>query len=256
MKWLLRKSLISETLPCLSGFSACLFAFTVAIAATPADVDGVVTEPVVNQYDVEPETASFVFRGTINMSAADGRIVIEVLKDPKTDPNDDQNWENVGFADITGSGPEFTWEFQPPPPFFERSGNVKPWVNGGLGRARAVFVFKNDASQRKLLRVQDSNGITPANENVIVFADINPDRANQAKSGTDPNAPCTPVEKIEDLNDRNNPCTPNYLSANRNVLSFTPGQEEAQRQAANAYYQQVGTDPDGRGNQFEPSFRR
>jgi hypothetical protein len=77
-------------------------------------VQGVVTAPVVAEYDVDPRTATFVFQGSVNMSSVDGWIAIDVLKDPKADPNNEQNWQyDVGFAQITGSGPDFTFESVP-----------------------------------------------------------------------------------------------------------------------------------------------
>jgi hypothetical protein len=215
--------------------------------ATAAEVQGVVTAPVVAAYDVDPTTATFVFRGSINMNSADGWIAIDVLKDPKADPSDEQNWRyDVGFAQITGSGPDFTFA-SPPLQIFELARSdpsLRPWIDGGLGRARVAFVFRNDPSQWVLLPVQDEDGITPQNQHVIVFSDIDPDRTNQVVSAD--RARCVPQD-LDNVNDPTNPCTPNYLSANANVLSFPPGQENEQRQATMDYYQQVKTGPRGGG---------
>jgi hypothetical protein len=159
-------------------------------------VQGVVTAPVVGEYDVDPTTATFVFRGSINLSSVDGWIAIDVLKDPTANPNDDQNWQfDVGFAQITGSGPEFTFE-SAPLQLFNLPG-LTPWLNGGLGRARVAFVFRDDPSRWVLLPVQDSDEITPENEHVIVFADVNPDRTDQERVA-DPDHPsgfrCVPQD--------------------------------------------------------------
>jgi hypothetical protein len=215
--------------------------------AAAAEVNGVVTAPVVAAYDVDPTSATFVFQGSINMSPADGWISIDVLKDPKADPHDEQNWRyDAGSAQITGSAPDFTFA-SPPLQIFQPSRSdpsVRPWVDGGLGRVRVVFVFRNDPSQWVPLPVQDEDGITPQNQQVIVLADVNPDRTNQ-KPRADLNGVCG-FQDLDGLdNDRKNPCTPNYLSANQYVTFFAPGQLDDQRQATMDYYQTIGTAPDG-----------
>jgi hypothetical protein len=220
--------------------------------ATAADrqrrpVQGVVTAPVVGEYDVDPKTATFVFRGSVNMSAVEGWIAIDVLKDPSADPNNEQNWAyDRGFAEITGSGLDFTFE-SAPLQLFNLEG-LTPWVDGGLGRARVAFVFRDDRSW-ELLRVQDSDGITPENEHVLVFADINPDRTDQRPSGSR----CVPQD-LDNVQDPTNPCTPDYLSANRRVSFSPPGQKDEQEQAAIGYYQQVKTAPDGTGESIEAAL--
>jgi hypothetical protein len=218
-------------------------------------VQGVVTAPVIAEYDVDPRTATFVFQGSVNMSSVDGWIAIDVLKDPTADPNDEQNWQyDVGFAQITGSGPNFTFE-SAPLQLFNLTG-LTPWVNGGLGRARVAFVFRNDPSQWVLLPVQDSDEITPENEHVIVFADIDPNRTDQGRV-EDPDHPsgfrCVPQD-LDNVEDPTNPCTPDYLSANTNVLFFPPGQVDGQQQAAINYYREVRTAPDGRGDSIEAAL--
>jgi hypothetical protein len=228
--------------------------------ATAADrqrppVQGVVTAPVVGEYDVDPRTATFVFRGSVNMSAVEGWIAIDVLKDPTADPTDEQNWQyDVGFAEITGSEPVFTFE-SAPLQLFNLPG-LTPWINGGLGRARVAFVFRQDPSQWVLLSVRDSDRITPENEHVIVFADINPDRTDQGRV-EDPAHPsgfrCVPQD-LDNVKDPTNPCTPDYLSANRHVLFFPPGHEAEQQQATTNYYRQIQTGPRGTGDSIEAAL--
>ena len=210
-------------------------------------VQGVVTAPVVGEYDVDPRTATFVVQGSVNLSAADGWIAIDVLKDPTADPNDEHNWQyDVGFAQITGSGPDFTFESAPLQLF--NLPDLTPWVNGGLGRARVAFVFRHDLSW-ELLHVQDSDEITPENAHVIVFADVAPNRTDQ-RSVKDR---CEPQD-LDNVEDPTNPCTPDYLSANRNVLFYPPGNKDAQQQAAIHYYREVRTGPDGRGESIEAAL--
>jgi len=238
-KWGAWRQLLLIAAVGMSTWQAC--GLRVAMALPP--VQGVVSVPIVAAYDVDPANSTFVFQGSINRSSADGFIAIDVLKDPKLDPSEELNWQyGVGSAQISGSGPQFTFT-SPPLQIF----NLTRWVPGGLGRARVAFVSKSDPSQRVLLPVQDEDGITPENPYVIVLADINPDRTNQEASGNR----CVPHELNPDPpNDPTNPCTPNYLSANQNVLFFppdTPDQKIQQRQATMEYYQQVGTAADGKG---------
>src|SRR5262249_27031901 len=80
----------------------------------------------------------------------------------------------------------------------------------------------------------------PANKFVLVLGDSQPD----------PTLP--PGENSNTIRDPTNTNTPNYLTANPHVLSFSPEQKNRQLHAARHYYWFVRTSPDGRG----PSIAR
>jgi len=225
--------------------------------ATAAEVVGGVSGPIVGEYDVDENTRffdspAFRFTGFINMSPADGYIRIDVLKDATADPRVERNWQmGAGFAQITGSAPFFRFA-SPPLKIFNFTRFPRSWVDGGLGRARVVFVFRNDPSHGVLLPVQDDFGITPQNPYVIVFADVAPDRTNQIEK-TFGNGGCLSVNAflLDDFEgNATDPCTPNYLSANTNVPFFRPWepqQLDEQRRNTMDYYRQIGTNSDGGG---------
>jgi hypothetical protein len=215
--------------------------------ATAAEVVGHVFAPVVGAYDVDPTTATFRFNGTINMSSADGWIAIDVLKDPNVDPQDEQNWQlDVGRASITPAGSTFRFASRPLPIFKRTNSGGRPWLDGGLGRARVAFVFRNNPNDRRLLTVQDGDGVTPQNPHVIVLADVAPDRTNQEPNPDTGDCGVVQLDQFN-ANKSTNPCTPNYLSANTHAKSFTPGNDVEQVQATTDYYNQIGTAPNGGG---------
>src|SRR3954447_7104005 len=206
-----------------------------ALATNPDEIQGHVTLPVVGIVSAtNPTTFAFKFSGLVNASPDQWSIAVDVLNPADADPGNETNWVYaVTTFRATGGGPDlFTFSVPGVTPF---ASLPDAWKPGGLGRMRVVAAMDADPNQWAALPVQDVNGVTPANPTTVVVGDNAPD----------PTLP--PGQTLQSIKNPLNPATPNYLSANRQVLWYPPGHDAEQTAATNTYYSQIQTSARGTG---------